>query len=62
MKDDPQLVDIFAMVAMYQFLSTAPKHAMPYEIAYEAYKQAEAMMNERSLRNSEGELNDRKVD
>jgi hypothetical protein len=58
MKDDPQLVDIFAMFAMYQFLSTAPKHAMPHEIAFEAYKQAEAMMNERRLRNSEGELND----
>ena len=58
MKDDPQLVDIFAMVAMYSFLKTAPDNALPHEIAYEAYKQAEAMMNERRLRNSEGELND----
>ena len=58
MKDDPQLVDIFAMVAMYSFLSTAPKHAQPQEIAYEAYEQAQAMMNERRLRNSEGELDD----
>ena len=58
MKDDPQLVDIFAMVAMYSLLQTAPKHAQPQEIAYEAYKQAEAMMNERRLRNSEGELDD----
>jgi hypothetical protein len=58
MKDDPQLVDIFAMVAMYSFLSTAPKHAQPQEIAYEAYQQAQAMMNERRLRNSEGELDD----
>jgi hypothetical protein len=58
MKDDPQLVDIFAMFAMYQFLKTAPKNVQPHEIAYEAYKQAEAMMNERRLRNSEGELDD----
>jgi hypothetical protein len=58
MKDDPQLVDIFAIVAMYSFLSTAPKHAQPQEIAYEAYEQAQAMMNERKLRNSEGELDD----
>jgi hypothetical protein len=58
MKDDPQLVDVFAMVAMYSFLSTAPKHAQPQEIAYEAYEQAQAMMNERRLRNSEGELDD----
>jgi hypothetical protein len=58
MKDDPQLVDVFAMVAMYQFLNTAPKNAQPQEIAYEAYEQAQAMMNERKLRNSEGELDD----
>jgi hypothetical protein len=58
MKDDPQLVDIFAMVAMYSFLQTAPKHAQPQEIAYEAYQQAQAMMNERRLRNSQGELDD----
>lgn len=58
MKDDPQLVDIFAMVAMYSFLKTAPENVQPHEIAYEAYKQAEAMMNERRLRNSEGELDD----
>jgi hypothetical protein len=58
MKDDPQLVDVFAMVAMYSFLQTAPKHAQPQEIAYEAYEQAQAMMNERRLRNSEGELDD----
>jgi hypothetical protein len=58
MKDDPQLVDIFAMVAMYSFLQTAPKHAQPQEIAWAAYDQAQAMMNERRLRNSEGELDD----
>jgi hypothetical protein len=52
MKDDPQLVDIFAMVAMYSFLQTAPKHAQPQEIAWAAYDQAQAMMNERRLRNS----------
>ena len=58
MKDDPQLVDIFAMVAMYSFLKTAPNNVEPHEIAYESYKQAQAMMNERRLRNSEGDLDD----
>jgi hypothetical protein len=59
MRDEPQLVDIFAMVAMYQFLSTAPKHAQPQEIAWAAYDQAQAMMDERNLRYSEGERDDR---
>ena len=58
MKEDPQLVDVFAMVAMYSFLQTAPKNAQPQEIAYEAYEQAKAMMGERRLRNIEGELDD----
>jgi hypothetical protein len=59
MRDEPQLVDIFAMFAMYSFLQTAPKNARSNEIAYEAYEQAEAMMHERNLRNSEGKRDDR---
>lgn len=58
MKDDPQLIDIFAMIAMYSLLNTAPKLTPPQEIAYEAYEQARAMMDERRLRNSEGETDD----
>jgi hypothetical protein len=58
MKDDPQLVDIFAMVAMYSLLNTAPKLTPPQEIAYESYEQARAMMDERTLRNGEGEIDD----
>jgi hypothetical protein len=59
MKDEPQLVDIFAMFAMYSFLQTAPKHAQPQEIAWAAYDQAQAMMDERNLRYSEGDRDDR---
>jgi hypothetical protein len=47
MKDEPELIDLFALVAMHSLLQTAPKNARNEEIAYEAYKQAEAMMNER---------------
>lgn len=54
MKDEPELIDIFAMFAMHAFLQTAPKNARDVEIAIEAYKQAEAMMRERDLRFSEG--------
>ena len=58
MKDDPQLIDIFAMIAMYSLLNTSPKLTPPQEIAYEAYEQAQAMIDERRLRNSEGEIDD----
>jgi hypothetical protein len=54
MKQEPELIDIFAMFAMYSFLQTAPKNARSNEIAFESYEQAEAMMHERNLRNSEG--------
>lgn len=56
MKEEPQLVDIFAMMAMMSFLRIAPKSASNEEIAYESYEQAEAMMAER--RNRYKETND----
>jgi len=55
MKQEPELVDIFAMFAMYAFLRTAPKSATSKAIAFEAYEQAEAMMTERETRYSEGD-------
>lgn len=58
MKEEPELIDIFAMFAMYSFLQTAPKNERSNVIAFEAYEQAEAMMHERNLRNSEGERYD----
>jgi hypothetical protein len=58
MKEEPELVDIFAIIAMHSVLQTAPKNAQPQEIAYVAYEQAHAMMVERRLRNSEGELDE----
>ena len=57
MKQEPELVDIFAMFAMYAFLMTAPK-ASSKAIACEAYEQAEAMMMERETRYSEGGRNE----
>lgn len=44
MKQEPEWIDILALVAMHSFLQIAPKNASPEVIAYEAYKQAEAMM------------------
>lgn len=59
MKDEPQLVDIYAMFAMTGLLFNAPKKARSEEIAYEAYEQAEAMMGERNRRyNSEGKTDE----
>ena len=58
MRDDPLLVDIFAMVAMSSFLKTSKKKEDPQELAYEAYEQAQAMMKERRLRNSEGDTDE----
>ena len=55
MKDEPQLVDIYAMFAMHAFLTTAPKNVRSEEIAFEAYEQAEAMMLEKRRRYNEGE-------
>ena len=53
MKEEPQLVDIFAMMAMMSLLRIAPKSASNEEIAYESYEQAEAMMAERRKRYKE---------
>jgi hypothetical protein len=47
-KQEPELIDIFALFAMQAFLQTAPKNARSEEIAYESYAQAKAMMNERT--------------
>ena len=44
MKQEPEWIDIIALIAMHSLLQTAPKNARNEEIAYEAYRQAEAMM------------------
>jgi len=36
---------VLALVAMHSLLQKAPKNARSEDIAYEAYKQAEAMMD-----------------
>ena len=48
MKREPQLLDIFAMLALIGILGKATKSAKPDEIAFAAYEQAHAMLEERS--------------
>lgn len=47
MKQEPEWIDVLAMIAMHSFLQSAPKNARPEEIAYAAYQQAEAMIKEK---------------
>jgi hypothetical protein len=47
MKQEPQLLDMFALFALMGILSKATKSAKPDEIAFAAYEQAQAMMDER---------------
>ena len=47
MKQEPEWIDVLALIAMHSFLQTAPKNAKPEQIAYAAYQQAEAMMKEK---------------
>lgn len=56
MKQEPELVDIIAMLAMMSLIKIAPKSATNEQIAYESYEQAEAMIAER--RNRYKETND----
>jgi hypothetical protein len=58
MKQEPEWIDVLALVAMHSLMQTAPKNARVEEIAFEAYKQAEAMMSAREEFTSEGERDD----
>jgi hypothetical protein len=51
MKEEPKLMDIFAMLALHAILRNANKSALPQDIARSAYDFAEAMMEEREDRN-----------
>ena len=51
MKEEPKLIDIFAMLALHAILRNANKSALPQDIARSAYDFAEAMMEEREERN-----------
>jgi hypothetical protein len=46
MKQEPEWIDVVALVAMHSLMQTAPKNVSSEEIAREAYKQAEAMIEE----------------
>ena len=58
MKQEPEWIDVLALVAMHSLMQTAPKNARVEEIAFEAYKQAEAMMTVKEEFTSEGESDD----
>jgi hypothetical protein len=58
MKTEPDWIDVLALVAMHSFLQSAPKNATADDIEYEAYKQAEAMMEAKEKFTSEGESDD----
>lgn len=47
MKTEPDWIDIVALIAMHSLMQTAPKNARNEDIAFEAYRQAQAMMAER---------------
>jgi hypothetical protein len=54
MKQEPDWIDVLALVAMHSLMQRAPKNARVEEIAHEAYFQAEAMMDVREKFNSSG--------
>jgi hypothetical protein len=58
MKQEPEWIDVLALVAMHSLMQKAPKSAKPEEIAYYAYEQAEAMMQEKERFESEGNRDD----
>jgi hypothetical protein len=51
MKQEPELIDVFAMLAMMVILNKANKGSLPQDIARASYDFAEAMMEEREERN-----------
>ena len=55
MKEEPDLIDIFAMFAM---LKMDWRRGQDKQNAEDAYAIAESMMNARKLFNSEGEVNE----
>jgi hypothetical protein len=55
MKQEPEWIDILALIAMHSLLQTAPKNAKPEHIAYQAYRQADAMMEAKEEMENYGE-------
>jgi hypothetical protein len=49
-ENESNLHDLFAGFAMMALLNKAPKSATPDEMAYVAYEQADAMLEERKSR------------
>jgi len=51
MRQEPELIDIFALFALMSILNKAGKGVLPQDIARSAYDFAEAMIEEREDRN-----------
>jgi hypothetical protein len=51
MKQEPELMDIYAMFALHAILAKSKNGVFPQDIARAAYDFAEAMMEEREERN-----------
>jgi hypothetical protein len=58
MKNEPDWIDILALVAMHSLLQTAPKNAKVEHIANHAYEVAKAMMFVKPEFTSEGDSDD----
>ena len=58
MKQEPEWIDVLALIAMHSLMNTAPKNARVEDIAYHAYEQAEAMIDAKKRFTSEGESDD----
>lgn len=56
MKQEPDWVDVLALFVMHSLIQKASKNARVEDIAYHAYEQAEAMMQEKER--LEGKSND----
>lgn len=59
MKNEPDWIDVLALVAMHSLMQKAPKNARVEDIAYHAYEQAEAMIEAKQRFISEGDSDDR---
>ncbi len=47
MKTEPELIDIYAMFALVGIIQKSPKGNSKIDIAYEAFEQAQAMIDVR---------------
>jgi len=58
MKQEPEWIDVLALVAMHSLLQTAPKNTKVEHIAIHSYELAKAMMLEKTDLINQGVSND----